>query len=205
MKDYKQSWKTLAGAELVSASHVVERAILKAMSAKTNGDRVMIALSILLKAFTPIRNSNKLANGRRPYDSLERAVASVNALRGKYGALNDVKFFDGDDEAKTQFLSIIGSLSELVKNPKARKYAYFVVDRGLSPEQKVVQTAHAAQKFGAANPSLNPDTTHYVALEADDFETVVSRFPNAIKFEDFGQITAIVTGPIPWNHNDRSL
>jgi hypothetical protein len=204
MKDYKQSWKIIAEANNISAHHVVERAILKAMSAKTNADRVKIAYSILMRAFSPITNPNKLSNGRRPFDTLEREVAAVKSLGTRYGALNDPKFFDGDAENEAIYMAIVTELAELVKNPKAREYAYFIVDADLSPEQKVVQTAHVAQKFGAANPTLNADSTHYVVLEASDFETAVSRFPNATKFEDFGQVTAIVAGPIAWNDARRS-
>jgi len=110
-------------------------------------------------------------------------------------------------------------------------YSYFFTRQDMSPEQQVVQTAHAALKLGVnsqrifddgkadssvpymANEGINPDETYFTVIGVRDLaalnavERILQKFK--YKYEKFvepdlndGEATSIAVYPIEENQRD---
>ena len=73
MKNYKEIWAKKAQEKAITRENMVERCILKAMSAKSE-DKEHIVECLLKRAFTPLKNITPPAN----YRSASQAAAFVN-------------------------------------------------------------------------------------------------------------------------------
>lgn len=214
MLNYIETWKSLANNKAITAINVAEYCILRAVKAKTPKtfeERLQIAHSLLIKAFTPVKNAVKLANGRSPYDTLKSSVRFIK-WSTNYKA-NQLHLFGQpanvflSEEEITLFVELVRKLSAGTET--LRQYAYFIVDSQLSPEQKAVQAAHVALKFGVQNNApYDPDTLHFVVLEHDDLQSKIEYLQSAKQplttFVDYGKITAIAAGPIDWDSGKRN-
>ncbi len=88
-------------------------------------------------------------------------------------------------------------------------YVYFFTRQDISPEQQLVQTAHAALKLGIKidEEKLNPDETYFAVVGVRNLEAleavgeILENFN--YKFEIFqepdlkNEVTSIATYPIP--------
>ena len=109
MKNISTQWKALASARKITTKDVaalcVYRALLK--SPDEDGTRTAImqgygkdgAIARLRKAFKPITNDTKLANGAEPFGSMMTALRMV-----KYSEV--YKWLDEEDQKKLYDLSI---------------------------------------------------------------------------------------------------
>jgi len=211
MKNYKTIWKTLNNNMV--AIDVVNYCIVKALSAKTE-DKFELTKIFLSKAFTPIRNPNKLNSGAKPYQALEHALYILN----KYVTWKDGEkhvifgvpaqdFFDTPEEFE-KYRELVIALYNYDVNKLDRHYCYIFVDtETVSPEYAMVQATHAAMVAGknmAAN--LNPHEIYFQVVHrpslvsAKDLET----FHNKFEFHHFvepdigNKIIASAINPVPW-------
>ncbi len=142
----QELWKQLARDKRVNPVATVAYSLIRAMNSKSN-DKVAVARGILLSAFTPISNTNKLANGNKPFQSLDNSISSLSVLI----TMAPKAVFGGEilteDEMK--------SLADLVK--EVRKDPYFVVRQDISREQQAVQLAHVAMVLDQAVPRNSAD------------------------------------------------
>lgn len=71
MKDIRQQWKALASARNIKSEDIAALCIYKSL-VESQGKEGAIAM--LHKSFSPIKNPNKLSNGRLPNESLKTAL-----------------------------------------------------------------------------------------------------------------------------------
>lgn len=201
MKDYKSIWKTLANNKQNNKHYHIQYCILKAMTAKTNTDKIILAAILLEKAFSPISNLKKLVNGRKKWDMLHHKLPDWIGEHLIILGIRAKDFFENDEELK-QFIEIWNATAK-ENNLIDRKYVYFFVDKTIPIVQYIVQTAHVAYVAGHQLSTVDPYHTHFVIFETEDIKNDVTfLFKNNIKFRTFNEpdlgnkITAIVTEPL---------
>lgn len=157
-QDIKALWKNLADNKRNTRAHHVQYCILRAIAAKGE-DKVAIAKHLIRKAFSPISNANKLANGATPFGALHfwnsnAAIfrlgpwdSEVNKHPKIYTTVLDVPVLDVlTEEEADQFGRI---LSAVTPKSLVRRYSYFFTRQDIFEEYQLVQTAHAALELGS--------------------------------------------------------
>lgn len=81
MKDIRQTWKLASDKKELTSSDMAALAIIKAIA--KDGGTLESTTYFLRKAFTPITNKNKLANGQHRWDAAARATSGAK-YRGSY-------------------------------------------------------------------------------------------------------------------------
>ncbi len=222
MKNFDTYWKTLANSKKAKRNHVIQRAVLVAMASKSNVDKIDIVHSILLDAFTPITNKNKLANGRTRYDSIDgydgggRGSAKFRNPSSKVLDVAYSEILETDAEID-EFNALLDAINV---DSMDKYYTYVFVRQDITPEQVVVQAAHATMVAGAEaykNRSILPPTSTVnfvvvgVPTEAELWNTAKILKGESISFETFResdmnhQTTALATHPIRWDKRANLL
>ena len=224
MKEFKSLYKKIANAKQNTATHALQLAILKAIKAKSNGEKKDIAAAILYKSFTPITNETKLANGAKAYEAVKATAGYLYFSSSDWARREDgtsyrkfrdkVKIFDVpfneifENEFEIQLYFEI--LEGLLKDPDqiARHYTYIFVRQDLlSPEQVAVQAAHATFVAGAKlDYRMNPAEVYFTLVGVNgpvDWKNLVLNLnDHGTKYSkfvepDLGFVnTAIATQPI---------
>jgi hypothetical protein len=211
MKNYKTIWKSLHNN--VNATDVINYCIIKAMAAKTENKLELIKI-FLSKAFTPIRNPVRLANGATPYQVIAINLYSLKrSITWQYGAKHNIfgvnvqEFFDTMDELE-MYKELVLALSTLDLSKLDRHYCYIFVDNEtVTPEQAMVQAAHATMVVGKElkahhNPyeiffqivqRPNNVTAHELGLKHSKFD-----FHHFVEPDLGNKIIGSATTPIPW-------
>lgn len=88
-----------------------------------------------------------------------------------------------------------------------KNYVYFFTRQDISPEQQLVQTAHAALKMGSLVKPINADETYFTVIGVRDeiglyaVREILDKFQRLytiFREPDMGDaITSVVTYPIP--------
>ena len=85
--------------------------------------------------------------------------------------------------------------------------AAIIIGLALATEQ-YFDTARTRREWAANDASFNPDTLNFVVLENDDLQSKIEYLQSANQplttFTDYGNITAIATGPFDWDSTKRS-
>jgi len=216
MKDFKSVWKQLASKNNVSNAETFQYCILRAMAAK-HPDKEMLAAYFVLRAYTPIKNNNKLDNGAQPYQGLTNArYGTTKRSESPLIACLETK------EEEELFWKLADHKFGLVAEERLSKklYSFVFVRSDLSPEQKLVQSNHVNGALGwalAKAASEKPDEfpmaealfqeLHLVVCESkfplEDIKQDITQhgFPVVVFREpDLGDIiTAIASYPIAGN------
>lgn len=218
MKDFSCHWKKLARENKLRAHHVVQRAILIAMSTDSVISRRDIVYDILIKAFPPVIRSVERKNGRYPWDTINHCREHTNPFVVLYDLdfdctilkdsraqlLLDVpasEILENDLERET-FYNIMRSL-----DPKSidRTYCYIVVDADMLPIQKAVQAAHVAMVAGQAYAyQLTPSSTYFVILQTSHLQRFIDEVDiDHVTFYEpdysIPRITSMASRPIRWD------
>lgn len=204
-------WKQKAASKTLTARDFFFRALHKAMDSKAE-NKVEVFKGLLLKYFTPITNQNKLANGKTPWQTLEFLATSESN-----------PWSQTTEEEKVLIRQVFpnpgwGHMADL-RDPT---YVYFFTRQDISPEQQLVQTAHAASMSGATG-KYDPKHQHFIIFGVPDLVALRRRFADlakeGIKIEAFfepdigNEMTSFVTEPIRgsfarrkgWFKNDSLL
>lgn len=204
--NYKELWKNLARNKANTKEHTIQYCILRAIFAKSE-NKLEIAKHFLHKAFSPITNQNKLANGATPYQ----------ALNGGYWGHKDIEhrtlilgqradeFMSEDDILMYNYIQ-----RNVLDRPDIklmRHYSYFITRQDISPEYQLVQTAHAALELGNKLQPEQVKNLYFTCCGVDDLfdledieRLLKNRQLNYVTFRepDIGnQKTAIGVYPIP--------
>lgn len=199
----KELWKKLANSKQITATNVIEYAILRSLK---HENPIEAAKHLLHKAFTPISSTNKLANGCKPYQALFPWVNNARIYGQKQRVLGvpAEEFLTADDV--NHYNAIYNQINpdKLIRN-----YSYFFTRQDISPEYQLVQTAHAALELGN---KLQPDQVkdlYFACCGAKDLaelkeieSTLINLNLDYIAFRepDIGnEMTAIAVFPIAEN------
>lgn len=211
MKNYKSAWKSLSNN--MTPIDVVNYCLLKAINAK-HEDKLELSKIFLAQAFTPITNKTKLNNGATPYQSLKGALYSLKLYTNWKGG-NDMKifgqsieeFFETPDEFET-YKGLVSALYDYDHEKLNRQYCYIFVDtESVTPEQAMVQAAHATMVVGSvAEFAHNPHEIFFqivdrpIGMSAVDLQ----KRHKKLRFHHFaepdlgGKVIASAITPIPW-------
>lgn len=211
MKNYKSIWKSLNNS--ISAYDMVNYCIMKALAAKTE-DKFGLTKIFLSKAFTPIRNPSKLANGAHPYQavvevlaSLKRSINWQNGEKHKIFGIPVTEIFDTPEEFE-KYKGLVLALSTYDLNKLDRHYCYIFVDiESVSPEQAMVQAAHATMVVGQEMEAIHDP--HEIYFQIVKRPANVSAYDLARKHTKFdfhhfiepdlgNKIIASAINPVPW-------
>jgi hypothetical protein len=195
MKNFRSTFKSLAHDKGTDSAVILQYAIMRAMSAKTNQDPIEIAGLIIQKSFSPITDINKLNNNQwHRWKAIEIAVNKTQndiAAGRMTGLLSDI---ETPFEA-AQFNMILDKINEeanLDDFPVEKKYTYIFVRTDLSQEQVCVQSAHATLQLGfeLAKTGMNIDVENlnFVVCSATDEDDLV-------KIEEFFNLFNVHTVP----------
>lgn len=151
-------WKKLANEKKIKYYDVAAYALIKAICSKSN-EKLEVARGLLLKAFTPITNVNKLGNGARPFQGLEWSLNWAN-----YSDL--IK--ELDEAGKAEFESLWKALRK--EDWTDTTYAYILVRTDIPKVHQLVQAAHATMLMGQQVPSWKHDARHqhFCVLDGGD-------------------------------------
>lgn len=158
-------WKKLANEKKIQSRDVAAYVLIKALYAKSN-DKLEVAKALLYKSFTPITNSNKLANGSTTFGCLEYALN-----RAYWSTLMEELM----PEEKEQFLSLMGKLQK--EEWSDTTYAYILVRTDIPKVHQAVQAAHATMLMGQQVPASKHDARYqsFCLLDGGD-ETALREF-----------------------------
>lgn len=158
-------WKKLANEKKIQSRDVAAYALIKALYAKSN-DKLEVAKALLYKSFTPITNSNKLANGSTTFSGLGYAL---------YRAYWSTLMEELTPEEKEQFLSLMGKLQK--EEWSDITYAYILVRTNIPKVHQAVQAAHATMLMGQQVPASKHDARYqsFCLLDGGD-ETALREF-----------------------------
>lgn len=204
-KNWKSHWKLVANNKNVTARHMAQYCILKALSAKAN-NKVEIAQALLRRAFTPVSNKNELANGREPFDTIQNILYRLTFHKNAtiFGFENNLIL---DDEGYEDYKNLLVELNKVDLKAEEPEYMFIFVRQDISREQQAVQAAHATFKAGTTWRHANPDKTNFVLIGVPDLEEL-NEVEEAFKAKDFygfvkfvepdlgDTATAIATAPI---------
>ena len=196
-EDYKKLWKTLANDKSIKAYHVVQRCIIKAMTAKgENKEEILTAL--LKKAFS--------AKNDGSYPGLEEAAntASRSYIRQLFNG-PPLKDYLSEEEL-TEYTRLLKTISSQ-KLVETNMYSYIFVRQDLKPEYQLVQAAHATCVLGSKlNGKVDPSNLYFVVSGVKDLDSLQTLMDSLSKKgheyvsfvePDIGnEITAIATLPI---------
>ena len=148
-------WKKLANEKKIKYYDVAAYALIKAIYSKSN-EKLEVARGLLLKAFTPITNANKLNNGARPFQSLEWSLNLLN-----YSEL--IRELDAAD--LPEFESLWKALRK--EDWTDTTYAYILVRTDIPKVHQLVQAAHATMLMGQQVPAWKHDARnqHFCVLD----------------------------------------
>lgn len=206
MVNIKKLWKTRADNKNIKAYDVAAYMIIRAIHAKTN-DKLKVARALLQRAFTPITNENKLNNGCKPFDGLQRAInnAGRSELTNELSALTLGVFIDMVKALKNE---------DWQAEPDVT-FCYIVTRSDLPPIHQLVQTAHATMVAGQTYNEVDANNLHFCVLNggnekellkfctkltvADGISYVWFREPDANRLwngKTEGEVTAIACKPM---------
>jgi hypothetical protein len=168
-------------------------------------DKIAVARHLLRKAFTPVSRTIKLANGRKPFDTLSNYICWYGFLHDN-GTLIGVASIDLlDKEEIEQYRNIVKALDE-GRAQFVRRYSYFFTRQDIFDEYQLVQTAHVALELGNKLSEEQVKDLYFVCCGVADLQELesVERVIQAMKVEyivfrepDIGnQKTAIGVYPI---------
>ena len=151
-------WKKLANEKKIKYYDVAAYALIKAIYSKSN-EKLDVARAMLLKAFTPITNTNKLDNGAQPFQGLAWSLDYAN-----YSDL--VK--ELDESGKALFESLWKALRK--EDWVDTTYAYILVRTDIPLVHQLVQAAHATMLMGQQVPAWKHDARrqHFCVLDGGD-------------------------------------
>lgn len=194
-QEFNEAWAEGANAQILTRGDMLFLALNKAMNTYwVNENQLLHAFSKeIQKTFTPTTDVNKISNGYGPWKAVELALVEGLSSPG-WSFLNDDEF--------TAYGNIYGAMTKyLVKQfeqgvvnvelPEA-DYLYITVRKDLSPEQQVVQAAHAAfiagVRFGGDPQSAftDPEAVRFVVLHAEDEEELLEAFDFDAEKVNFG-------------------
>lgn len=150
----KTAWNTLAQNKRIHDYDMAAYMITKAMFSKSN-EKLEVAKALLLRAFSPITNYNKLHNGCSPFDGLRQAVngASWSTI---------VSLLDTRQCAEFKELTrLLCSPKESWKDPHI---CYIITRTDIPSIHQLVQTAHATMVAGQRYPGLDARNLHFCIL-----------------------------------------
>lgn len=165
MKNYKKVWKNYVKSNSATVKEHVIYWALKAFLANESNEitKEDIFFSICRRAFTPITNKNKLANGCTPSMVIKNSLQVISWILMSEPNQKKIIFFnlyrediinqifDGKEKAFEDFKLFVESLKSSFKAEKVikRYYSYIFVDQnGVEPIHQAVQAAHCAMKIG---------------------------------------------------------
>lgn len=174
MQDFLKIFKERAAAKCITAEDMFNRAVLIAMTIKTNAPKDLIAKGILSKTFTPLKNTARIVGDRTPFQAIDRCRPFANNYDLREVNYYNEVFFNKDAANSRGIRSIFGvplnqifdSVAELQEfNMIAQaiketdfprpKYVYIFVDEKLTPEQVAVQAAHATLVVGNKSEKID--------------------------------------------------
>lgn len=222
MKDFKKIFKELARAKQATAADHLEYFILKAITAKSNVDKVQIASDMIKEAFLPTTNKNKLDNGQHPNLGLIKAMfeafiypTTMKELEGKTFATRPLLDCIENDMELWQYRNIISTIRSKVTEEKEfidHDYLFFFVRNDIDPGYQAVQAAHAALLLGKELDGYDLNKLNFVVcgaskldLERNIPERIRNGFEKPPQYVGFyepdlhGEITCIGTHPIPYS------
>jgi len=173
MKDPQPIWKALAKEKQLTASDFIIRCVLKSIMAKAS-DKKAVVLGLFQKAFTPITNSNKVANNIYRYPFMYQ-----------YGIQYATRFNEKDliaqDALPVKLLQCLETEQEIMlyKNlldylfqdsdgHTGEKYSFIFIRQDLSKEQQVVQAAHVTLLLGTSPIKEDPTKLNFVVCGVKD-------------------------------------
>lgn len=172
-------WKTLAAKKHITKYDIIAMALIKALNAKSN-DKLGVAKGLLLKAFTPITNKNRLYNGAEPFESVIRELYyNRPVISILFSALND--------DEKQPFIDLMKTLSK--ETWVDNTYAYILVRSDIPPIHQLVQAAHTTMLLGQRTKH-DANKLHFCILDGgseEDLKNFGSKilYRNNIKFVTF--------------------
>jgi len=169
MNDLDTQWKSLAADKKIDSGDIASRAIIRSIRARSN-DKLEVAKGLLLKAFSPIINRNKLNSGLRPFQGLESSLAKLS-WRG-----SDAFGFASISEAEqAEYKSLLGKL--LKEKWEDTTYTYIFTRQDLTPEQQLVQTAHCTMVLGQKVERWQHDASdlHFVIFGVPDHDRLIEK------------------------------
>lgn len=148
-------WKKLANEKNIKYYDVAAYALIRAINSKSN-EKLEVARALLLKAFTPITNENKLNNGAVPFQRLQWSLNWANW---------SVLLEELSPEEKKTFLSLVEQLrKEEWSDPE---FCYILTRTDLPKVHQLVQTAHVTLQAGHFLGKKNYDVRnlHFCVLD----------------------------------------
>lgn len=212
-------WKQFVKEGRGTRQEMFRYCLIKALHAKSNMDKAELAKILLKKAFTPIVNAKRLANGAYPWQTVvimlqweRHYLASYKRNKVEYSEFlkNTLPLLD-----YTAYNDLVEKVHGQFNNKSfdtCEPYTYIFVRQDLAPEYQLVQAAHATMlmgaKIGGDTSKINFVISGVPSLE-DLKETKEFLGRKEIKFEAFNEPdignedTAICTYPIT-NTSDRA-
>lgn len=182
--EFDIAWKMAAKAKALSRGDMIFLALNKAMNSYwVNENQLLYAFSKeIQKTFTPTTDENKLANGYARWKAVELALPECMKSPGwDFLSTEEMEQYHAVVKALAQTF-IVQILNEQDLELPDADYLYITVRKDLSPEQQVVQAAHAAfiagVDFGQRGLSdqIDPEGVHFVVLHAEDEEELLEAF-----------------------------
>lgn len=222
MKDIKKIWTALVQSKQATARNHIEYALLRAVTAK-KVDPVTLAKLLLAKSFTPITKQIKLDNGRTPMSGLYRNKPI--GPRGIFGALYDknipilgttvAELFIGCEDEYNAYVKLIEAVFPLDgKQPTFNhEYVYIFTRQDMTPEQQLVQSAHATLVLGSKLAGRDVSELYFAVIGVPDLAGLSSVIKDLGDIEyvtfyepDIGNtMTSIATMPIPYRKRGKLL
>jgi hypothetical protein len=214
MKDFRKLFKDAARVKQISSLDITKLCIYKAITAKSDTPKAIIANQLLRRAYTPISRKIRLDNGSNPYDALV-ATLQPTSLQSSPG-------LETPEELK-QYNDIILELRKKyiqTREESIRQYVYIFVRQDISPEYQLVQSAHAAAKMGFEmhKNQMHPDVfggLYFACIGVPDIKGLKVAMDDAHSLgattypfyePDIGnELTAVATSPILASERKRLL
>ena len=176
-----------------AVANILLKILTKTINAKSN-DKIAVLEGLISKSFTPVSNSRKLSNGRRPYDAVHFGLLKLNFRRFRDAVTEDMEPF-------------INHLLKNINDLKDKTGCFFVTRQDLSSVQQLVQTAHVAAVMGQRE-KLDMNHTNFIVLGVSNETELLETLGNLRKsvgcytFSEpdmDNQITSLVTPPIRYS------
>lgn len=146
-------WESLANSKKASSQDMAAYTITKAIFSKSN-EKLEVAKALLLRAFTPITNKNKLRNGDHPFQGL------IGAINLAYWSVLHEKL---DEAHKATFKELVKQLCK--EKWEDSTYCYILTRTDIPAIHQLVQTAHATMLAGQRYPSFDAKNLHFCILK----------------------------------------